>query len=117
MVQWVMAHPWMTLALIALGLCVVDNIAANVCRVVVALAERRESKKEKPARDGVVWHDAKTDPPKIPGRYYGKDDDANHMYPVTYRNGVWVLEAYPQTEMDILRWAEMTDFVEAENED
>ena len=27
-----------------------------------------------------VWHDAKKDPPKTPGLYYGKKDDTNSMY-------------------------------------
>lgn len=45
-----------------------------------------------------LWHDAKTDPPKTPGLYYGKKDDTNSMYPCLYRDGIWVLDAYPQTK-------------------
>ena len=58
-----------------------------------------------------LWHDAKTDPPKTPGLYYGKKDDTNSMYPCLYRDGIWVLDAYPQTKMDIVKWADYTAFV------
>ena len=37
-----------------------------------------------------LWHDAKTDPPKTLGLYYGKKDDTNSMYACRYRDGVWV---------------------------
>ena len=107
----------MTFLLAALAICVVDNIAANVCRVVVTLVERREAGKKREKSGGPEWHDAKTDPPRTPGSYYGKVDDTNHMYSVLYREGAWVLKSYPQTEMDILQWAEVTGFVEVENDD
>lgn len=58
-----------------------------------------------------LWHDAKTDPPKTPGLYYGKKDDTNSMYPCLYWDGIWVLSAYPQTKMDIVQWADYTAFV------
>ena len=58
-----------------------------------------------------LWHDAKTDPPKTPGLYYGKKDDTNSMYPCLYRDGIWVLSAYPQTKMNIVQWADYTAFV------
>ena len=58
-----------------------------------------------------LWHDAKTDPPKTPGLYYGKKDDTNSMYACRYRDGVWVLDMYPQTKMDIVQWADYTAFV------
>ena len=58
-----------------------------------------------------LWHDAKTDPPKTPGLYYGKKDDTNSMYACQYRDGVWVLDTYPQQKMDIVQWADYTAFV------
>lgn len=61
-----------------------------------------------------LWHDAKTDPPKTPGLYYGKKDDNNSMYPCRYRDGIWVLDAYPQTKMDIVKWADYTAFAKEE---
>lgn len=57
-----------------------------------------------------LWHDAKTDPPKTPGLYYGKKNDTNSMYPCLYRDGIWVLDAYPQTKMDIVKWTDYTAF-------
>ena len=57
-----------------------------------------------------LWHDAKTDPPKTPGLYYGKKDDTNSMYACQYRDGVWVLDMYPQQQMDIIQWADYTAF-------
>lgn len=61
-----------------------------------------------------LWHDAKTDPPKTPGLYYGKKDDTNSMYPCLYQDGIWVLDVYPQTKMDIVKWADYTAFVREE---
>lgn len=61
-----------------------------------------------------LWHDAKTDPPKTPGLYYGKKDDTNSMYACRYRDGVWVLDMYPQQRMDIVQWADYTAFVREE---
>ena len=58
-----------------------------------------------------VWHDAKTDPPKTSGLYYGKKDDTNSMYACRYRDGVWVLDMYPQQQMDIVQWADYAAFV------
>ena len=57
-----------------------------------------------------LWHNAKTDPPKTPGLYYGKKDDTNSMYACQYRDGVWVLDMYPQQKMDIVQWADYTAF-------
>ena len=62
-----------------------------------------------------LWHDAKTDPPKTPGLYYGKKDDTNSMYACQYRDGVWVLDMYPQQKMEIVQWADYTAFAR-ENE-
>ena len=62
-----------------------------------------------------LWHDTKTDPPKTPGMYYGKKDDTNSMYPCLYRDGIWVLDAYPQTKMDIVKWADYTAFVKEDD--
>lgn len=59
-----------------------------------------------------LWHDAKTDPPKTPGLYYGKTDDTNSMYACQYRDGVWVLDMYPQQMMEIVQWADYTAFVQ-----
>ena len=115
--QWMMAHPWMTLFLAVLAICIADNMVVNVCRVVAFLAERREAGKRPEKSGGVVWHDAKTDPPPMPGVYYGKQDDTNSMQSVMYRDGKWTFEAYPTTEVNVLQWAEMTDFVEVGNDD
>lgn len=57
-----------------------------------------------------IWHDAKADHPKTPGIYYGAKDDTNSMWLCKYRDGKWVLYAYPETEMKIIRWAEYTAF-------
>ena len=57
-----------------------------------------------------VWHDSKTDPPTTPGLYYGKKDDTNSMYACQYRDGVWVLDMYPQQQMEIVQWADCTAF-------
>ena len=57
-----------------------------------------------------LWHDAKSDPPKTPGLYYGKKDATNSMYACQYRDGVWVLDMYPQQKMDIVQWANYTAF-------
>ena len=62
-----------------------------------------------------LWHDAKTDPPKTPGLYYGKKDDTNSMYPCLYRDGIWVLSAYQQTKMDIVQRADYTAFVRGDD--
>ena len=62
-----------------------------------------------------LWRDAKTDPPKTPGLYYGKKDDTNSTYPCLYRDGIWVLDAYPQTKMDIVKWADYTAFVKEDD--
>ena len=64
-----------------------------------------------PTREQGLWHDAKTDPPETPGLYYGKKDDTNSIYACRYRDGVWVLDLYPQTEMDIVQWADYSAFV------
>ena len=63
-----------------------------------------------------LWHNAKTDPPKTPGLYYGKKDDTNSMYACRYRDSVWVLDAYPQQKMDIVQWADYAAFAR-ENEE
>lgn len=60
--------------------------------------------------EDTLWHDAKTDPPKTPGLYYGKQDDTNSMYAVNYRDGVWTLYWYPNQKMNILQWAEYAAF-------
>ena len=57
-----------------------------------------------------LWHDAKSDPPKTPGLYYGKKDSTNSMYACQYQDGVWVLDMYPQQKMDIVQWANYTAF-------
>lgn len=77
-------------------LCVIDGDAS-------ALAV------EKPA----IWHDAKTDPPKSPGLYYGKKDDTNSMWLCNYRDGKWTLsDSFTAQEMDVILWAEYTTFSE-----
>lgn len=37
-----------------------------------------------------LWHNAKTDPPKTPGLYYGKKDDTNSMYACQYTGWIEV---------------------------
>lgn len=59
---------------------------------------------------GPIWHDAKTDPPKTPGLYYGKKDDTNSMWLCNYRDGKWEMDGGYSTEIDIVRWAEYTAF-------
>lgn len=60
---------------------------------------------------GPIWHDAKTDPPKAPGLYYGKKDDSNSMWLCKYRDGKWMMSGgFRDTEMDIVQWAEYTAF-------
>jgi len=62
-----------------------------------------------------VWHDAKSDPPKTPGLYYGKKDDTNSMYLCNYRDGVWTLSETATLrgpEIGIVKWAEYTAFHE-----
>lgn len=63
-----------------------------------------------------LWHDAKTDPPKTPGLYYGKKDDTNSMYPCQYRDGIWKLDMYPNCKIDIVQWADYTAFVDRDEE-
>lgn len=58
-----------------------------------------------------LWHDAETDPPKTPGLYYGKKDNTNAIYACRYLDGVWVLDMYPQQQMDIIQWADYAAFV------
>lgn len=55
-----------------------------------------------------IWRDAKTDPPKFPGLYYGKKDDTNSAWPCNYRDGEWTLDGYPKQRMDVVWWAEYT---------
>lgn len=62
-----------------------------------------------------LWHDAKTDPPKTPGLYYGEKDDTNSMYACRYLDGVWVLDMYPQQKMDIVQWANYAAFVRGDD--
>ncbi len=57
-----------------------------------------------------LWHDAKENPPKNPGLYYGKQDDTNCMWLCRYRDGVWTLDAYPEQKREIVKWAEYTLF-------
>lgn len=64
------------------------------------------------AENKPLWHDAKADPPKIPGLYYGKKDDTNSMWLCRYRDGKWVMDDYPEQEMKIIQWAEYTAFTE-----
>lgn len=63
-----------------------------------------------------LWHDAKTDPPKTPGLYYGKKDDTNSMYLCQYRDGIWKLDMYPNCKIDIVQWADYTAFVDRDEE-
>lgn len=58
----------------------------------------------------VIWHNAKTEPPKSPGLYYGKKDDTNSMWACNYMDGEWTLNALPTQKMDIVQWAEYTAF-------
>lgn len=69
-----------------------------------------------------LWHDAKTDPPKAPGQYYGKKDDSNNMWLCEYRDGKWRLACSAvwsakdlNQEMGIVRWAEYGAFAREED--
>lgn len=57
-----------------------------------------------------IWHNARIDPPKVSGIYYGKKDDTNRMWLCDYQNGKWALHFYPEAEMPIIVWAEYTAF-------
>jgi len=61
-----------------------------------------------------LWHDAKTNPPKDPGLYYGRKDATNSMWLCRYRDGVWVLDMYPEQEMPIVQWAEYASLLSEE---
>lgn len=88
------------------------EIWARDCEALrIAIATLRD-----PTREQDLWHDAKTDPPETSGLYYGKKDDTNSMYACRYRDGVWVLDAYPQTEMDIVQWADYSAFAKEDVE-
>lgn len=63
-----------------------------------------------------VWHNAKDSPPKNPGLYYGKKDDTDSMYLCQYRDGVWTLDAYPETRMHVIKWAYHNAFVQEQEE-
>lgn len=68
---------------------------------------------EDPAVEGKpLWHDAKTDPPKTAGLYYGKKDNTDSMWLCFYDGRTWVL-ANSSDVMDIVKWAEHTAFSEA----
>jgi hypothetical protein len=60
--------------------------------------------------ENTLWHDAKSDPPKPPGLYYGKKDDTNSMYAVNYQDGMWTIDAYPDQKIEILQWADYAAF-------
>lgn len=57
-----------------------------------------------------IWHSAKQNPPKKDGMYFGKKDESRSMWLCQYKNGKWTLNAYPEQEMEIVLWAEYTDF-------
>lgn len=59
-----------------------------------------------------VWHDAKDNPPQKPGLYYGKKDDTDSMYLCQYRDGVWTIDAYPETRMHVIKWAYYNAFAQ-----
>lgn len=63
-----------------------------------------------------VWHDAKDNPPQKPGLYYGKKDDTDSMYLCQYRDGVWTMDAYPETRMRVIKWAYYNAFVQEQEE-
>lgn len=61
--------------------------------------------------DEPMWHDAKKDPPKRTGIYYGKKDNTNSMWLCNYMDGKWTLsDVIPPQEIDIIQWAEYTAF-------
>ena len=57
--------------------------------------------------EDLFWHDAKTDPPKTPGTYFGKKIGSNHIWSCDYRNGVWtiVYSGDPPQTIEIAQWA------------
>ena len=92
------------------GWDVFDQTSLDILALKMALTALRHQMWEEQ-----LWHDAKTDPPKTPGLYYGKTDDTNSMYACQYRDGVWVLDMYPQQKMDIVQWADYTAFVRGDD--
>ena len=71
----------------------------------ISVLMKQEEENRKP-----VWHDAKADPPKTHGIYYGKKNGNNSMWLCHFSNGNWVNESYQDQTMDIDMWAEYTDF-------
>lgn len=81
-----------------------DFLCAIGMAVSVLMKQEEESRK-------TVWHDAKTEPPKTPGVYYGRKDDTNSMYLCSYRDGKWTLKGvFTDYFIDIIYWAEYADF-------
>ena len=81
----------------------------DACVLAVAALREQEQREN-------VWHDAKDNPPQKPGLYYGKKDDTDSMYLFQYRDGVWTMDAYPETRMRVIKWAYYNAFVQEQEE-
>lgn len=77
----------------------------DACVLAVAALREQEERES-------VWHNAKDSPPKKPGLYYGKKDDTDSMFLCQYRDGVWTMDAYPETRMHVIKWAYYNAFVQ-----
>lgn len=82
---------------------------SDACVLAVAALREQEQREN-------VWHDAKDNPPQKPGLYYGKKDDTDSMYLCQYRDGVWTMDAYPETRMRVIKWAYYNAFVQEQEE-
>ena len=82
---------------------------SDACVLAVAALREQEQREN-------VWHDAKDNHPQKPGLYYGKKDDTDSMYLCQYRDGVWTMDAYPETRMRVIKWAYYNAFVQEQEE-
>lgn len=91
------------------GKLVGDKNLVDVCDLAISAIRDQEERES-------VWHDAKDNPPKKPGLYYGKKDDTDSMYLCQYRDGAWTLDAYPETRMHVIKWAYYNAFAQEQEE-
>ena len=91
------------------GYAAMMKVVDEACILAIAALREQEERES-------VWHDAKDNPPKKSGLYYGKRDDTDSMYLFQYRDGVWTLDAYPETRMHVIKWAYYNAFVQEQEE-
>lgn len=93
--------------------------ASDVEALDMAIASLEEDSPE--ACNAKLWHDAKTDPPRLPGLYYAKVTGYLYMYPCRYWGGVWTFyhdyDSYldysrpgKQEQIDVVKWADYDRF-------